>query len=99
MPPVPETIIVGAVADPAANNVTLTWANGETTVNSLRHLAGTGVLAALSDPAFFAQVRIGERGGSLEWPGEIDLCADALWFETHPQDAPDQARTLRPVAV
>jgi hypothetical protein len=27
----------------------------------------------------------------LEWPGEIDFCADALWFEAHPEDAPEHA--------
>jgi hypothetical protein len=27
----------------------------------------------------------------LEWPGEIDFCADALWFEAHPDDAPEHA--------
>jgi hypothetical protein len=42
--------------------------------------------AALADPDFFTQVFIGERGRSLEWPGELDFCADALWFEAHPED-------------
>jgi len=36
------------------------------------------------------EAKIGERGRSLEWPGEIDFCADALWFEAHPEDAPQQ---------
>jgi hypothetical protein len=31
---------------------------------------------------------VGERGRSLEWPDEIDLCADALWFAAHPEEAP-----------
>jgi hypothetical protein len=50
-----------------------------------------GVFAKLADPAIFAQVTIGDRGRSLEWPGEIDLCADALWLELQqpaPADAP-----------
>jgi len=54
------------------------------------HLIGKGGLAALADPKVFAQVKVGERGRSLEWPGEIDFCADALWFETHPAEAPRQ---------
>ena len=65
-------------------------ANGETTVNRFDHLLDKGVVAAVTDPEIFAQVRVGERGRSLEWPGEIDFCADALWFETHPSDAPQQ---------
>lgn len=63
-------------------------ANGDTTVNRFGHLLGKGVFAAFADPAFFAQVTVGDRGRSLEWPGEIDMCADALWFENHPEDAP-----------
>ena len=92
MPKAVDNVIVAAVPDPAAYTVALTWANGETTVSRFRHVLETGVFVALADPAVFAQVRIGERGRSLEWPGEIDFCADALWFEAHPEDAPE-ART------
>jgi hypothetical protein len=87
MPKVLDNVIVAAVPDAKAHTVELTWANGETTVNSFSHLAGKGVFAAFADPVFFAQVRVGERGRSLEWPGELDFCADALWFEKHPEDA------------
>lgn len=90
MPKVLDNIITGAVADPKTHTVALTWANGDTTVNRFGHLLGKGVFAAFADPAFFVRVSVGERGRSLEWPGEIDLCADALWFETHPADAPQQ---------
>ena len=55
----------------------------------LSRLVGKGVFAAFSDPDFFAQVGVGDRGRSLIWPGEIDFCADALWFETHPAEAPE----------
>jgi hypothetical protein len=90
MPKVLDNIITGAVADPKTYTVSVTWANGETTVNRFDHLVGKGVFAAVTDPSVFTQVRVGERGRSLEWPGEIDFCADALWFETHPSDAPQQ---------
>ncbi len=89
MPKVLDNIITTAAPDPASHTVALTWANGETTVSSFRHLAGKGIFAAFSDPAFFAQARVGEGGRSLEWPGELDFCADALWFEAHPEDAPE----------
>jgi Protein of unknown function (DUF2442) len=93
MPKVLENIITAAEPHPESGSVTLTWANGTTTENSFRHLIGKGIFAPLADPAFFAQVRIGEGGRSLEWPGELDFCADALWFKTHPEDAPQpQAR-------
>jgi hypothetical protein len=89
-----DNVIIAATADAATHTVTLTWANGETTVNGFRHLVGKGVFAAFSDPAFFAQARIGEGGRSLEWPGELDFCADALWFKAHPEDTPKQPQRL-----
>ena len=94
MPKVLDNIINDAVADPTTYTVSVTWANGETTVNQFAHLLGKGVFAAMSDPSVFALVRVGERGRSLEWPGEIDFCADALWFETHPVDAPEAQRIV-----
>lgn len=93
MPKVLENIIVAAAADPTTHTVALTWANGQTTVNSFARLVGKGVFAAFADPAFFAQVRVGEGGRSLEWPGELDFCADALWFEHHPDEAPHSQRS------
>ena len=45
-----------------------------------------GVCAPLANPAFFAQAFIGDGGRSLEWPGDVGFCADALWFEAHPED-------------
>jgi hypothetical protein len=45
----------------------------------LSDLAGRGVFAAWSDPAFFRSVRLG-RHGAIEWGTEIDLCPDALYL-------------------
>ena len=39
---------------------------------------------ALRDPAVFCAVRIGSRGRSLEWSGDIDFCADALRLRARP---------------
>ena len=86
-----DNIIVDAVPDVATHSVAITWANGTTTVNHFGQVIGKGVFTALIDPAVFAQVRVGERGRGLEWPDEIDFCADALWFEIHPEDAPRSA--------
>jgi len=36
------------------------------------------VTEPFADAGFFAQVKIGPRGRSLEWPGDIELCADSL---------------------
>ena len=92
MPKVLENVITSAVADPTTHTVTVTWADGAMTGNHFGHLVGRGVFTAFADPSFFVQVGVGERGRSLEWPGELDFCADALWFEAHPEDAPQQQR-------
>lgn len=39
------------------------------------------VTAPLADPELFKQVKISYDGRAIEWPGEVDFCADALWFE------------------
>lgn len=91
MPQMLENVITHVAADPDTRSVTLTWANGATTVSQFSHLVGRGVFAARANPIVFVQVRIGEHGRSLEWPGDIDVCADALWFAAHPEDAPPQA--------
>ena len=50
-----------------------------------------GVLSKLAAPEFFAQVSIGENGRYIQGPEEIEFCADALWFESHPKDNKFQA--------
>lgn len=92
MPQMLDNVITSAKADASTFSVALTWANGETTTSSFRHLIGKGVGIALADPVLFAKVMVGERGRSLEWPGDIDFCADALWFEAHPMEAPGNQR-------
>jgi len=37
-----------------------------------------GILSKLADPAFFAKVRVSREKGTVEWPGEIDLCPESL---------------------
>jgi hypothetical protein len=86
MPAPLDNVIVAAVADTASKSVSLRWATGEETVHSFRHLLSKGVMKRMADPDFFAQVSIGEHGRSLIWPGELDFCADALWFDVRPQD-------------
>ena len=46
---------------------------------NLSHLAGKGVFKVWADRDIFAAVQIGARG-ALEWPGDIDLCPDALYL-------------------
>lgn|SRR5512135_853662 len=98
MPTVLENVIVTAIPDAQRLAVQLTWRNGAVTVKDMRPIIGSGgVFAALADPAIFSQVRVGDRGRSLVWPEEVDLCADALWFEVHPEDNPFAVPVAVPV--
>lgn len=45
----------------------------------LGHLAGRGVFAAWARAGVFAQVGLGPHG-RIQWPGDLDLCPDALYL-------------------
>jgi hypothetical protein len=83
-----RNVIVEAEPDFATRSVRLVWADGSITMAQFGSLSGRGVFAPPEDAAFFGKVSVGPRGRSLTWPGELDFCADALWFEAHPQDNP-----------
>lgn len=71
-------------------NLRLLYADGALFEVDIRPLIDKGgVFAPLVDRALFAQVRLGEGGRYVEWPGDVDLCADALWLEGQ-KDAQDQ---------
>ena len=58
----------------------LEFADGVAGLVNLSAKVGTGVFAAWQDQEIFAQARVGENG-QVEWPGDIDLCADTLYLE------------------
>jgi hypothetical protein len=45
----------------------------------LSELVGKGVFAAWDEAAVFAQVKLGAHG-AIEWPGDLNLCPDALYL-------------------
>jgi hypothetical protein len=53
--------------------------NGESGVADLSEFVGRGVFAAWEKPGVFDQVRVTSEG-AVEWPGEIDMCPDALYL-------------------
>jgi hypothetical protein len=57
----------------------LRFEDATTSTVDLSDLAGRGVFCAWQQAGVFEQVKINDEG-SLEWPGEIDLCADALYL-------------------
>ena len=62
----------------------------------LSHLVGQGVFAAWRDYEFFRLAFVADYG-SLTWPGELDLCPDALWLQAtgkQPEDLFPNLKTL-----
>lgn len=55
--------------------------------------AGRGVFAAWLQPGIFDKVWITEAG-AVEWPGEIDLCSDALYLQLTGKSPEDIFSTL-----
>jgi Protein of unknown function (DUF2442) len=58
----------------------LQYESGESGVVELSALVGRGVFSAWEDPTAYNAVRVTQEG-ALEWPGEIDLCPDALYLQ------------------
>lgn len=61
--------------------------------------AGQGVFAAWNDYAVFRRAGIADQGRALEWPGEIDFCADALWLQVTRKQPEDLFPTLKQLST
>lgn len=82
MTPMSKPTITSLTVQPAFT-LALRYSDGAALSVSVKPLVDAGgVFVSLRDPAVFAQARIGLNGRSVEWPGEIDLCADALRMQT-----------------
>lgn len=57
----------------------LQYEDGIEGIVDLSDLAGRGVFEAWSDRSIFDAVTVSESG-AIAWPGEIDLCPDALYI-------------------
>jgi hypothetical protein len=63
-------------------------------VVDLSDLAGRGVFEAWKSDGVFEKVRI-TKLGALEWPGELDLCPDALYLQVTGKQPEDIFPALR----
>jgi hypothetical protein len=72
----------------------LRFDDGVSGVVDLGDIAGRGVFEAWKRGGLFQQVRI-TKLGALEWPGELDLCADALYLKLTGKRPEDIFPTLR----
>lgn len=57
----------------------LQFNNGEYGIVDLSEFVGRGVFAAWRQPGVFEQVAVTTEG-AISWPGEIDMCPDALYL-------------------
>ncbi len=80
-----KEIVLRQIEDVSAepnHKLQLTYDDGSTIkvdFTSIVHQGG--VFEPLANPEFFSQVSIGEDGCFIQWPGELDFCADALWLK------------------
>ena len=57
----------------------LQFGTGESGVVDLSEFVGRGVFSSWEQPGVFEQVSITNHG-AVEWPGELDMCPDALYL-------------------
>lgn len=72
--------IVTVVALPGYR-LQLNFADGVSGAVDLSDLVGTGVFSTWEKPGSFEQVRINPQTHTVEWPGGVDLCPDALYAD------------------
>jgi hypothetical protein len=60
----------------------LTFSNGEHRRFDVRPYLDKGVFRQLRNYERFRQVRV--VSGTVEWPGQLDLCPDTLYEKSHP---------------
>ncbi len=72
----------------------LTFNDGTAGTVDLSALVGKGVFACWSDPAAFAQVRVGSSG-ELVWGDQVDLCPDSLYLKVTRKEPEEVFPALR----
>lgn len=76
---------VEVVAD---QRLRLTFEDGVVGIVDFTGRRWEGVLKPLSDPEFFATVRVDLELGTIAWPGGIDLAPEPLYAEASGQRIP-----------
>lgn len=59
----------------------LEFTNGEVKKYEVRPLLTRGIFQRLQDLSLFRQARV--VLGTVEWPGDIDICPDTLYEDAH----------------
>ena len=77
-------------------HVFLRFENGASGIVDLSHLAGRGVFRAWLQDDVFEQLSISPVG-ALKWPGELDLCPDALYLQMVGKSALESPGKIAPL--
>ena len=72
----------------------LRFDNGQHGVVELSEFVGRGVFLAWETPGVFEQVAVTSEG-AVQWPGEIDMCPDALYLRMTGKKPEDLFPSLR----
>ena len=72
----------------------LRFDNGESGLVDLSEFVGRGVFSTWETPGVFEQVAVTTEG-AVEWPGEIDMCPDALYLRMTGKKPEDLFPSLR----
>ncbi len=74
----------------------LTYSDAIVTVVSFKpFIEKGGVFTSLADSQFFNQVKLGEHGRYIVWPGELDFCADSFRVGKMAEVAPEEALSAK----
>jgi hypothetical protein len=73
----------------------LKFADGAEGIADLSAIAGKGVFKAWLEPGFFNQAFVTAQGG-VAWPGDLDLCTDALYLQVSGKPIEDLFPSLKP---
>jgi len=74
--------------------VSLRFDDGTSGMADLSPLAGRGVFRAWDEKGVFEQLSI-SPAGALHWPGDLDLCPDALYLQVAGKSAGEVFPALR----
>ena len=87
------------LAKPLSNfRLRLKFADGAEGIADISSIAGKGVFKAWLEPGFFNQASVTAYGG-VAWPGDLDLCPDALYLQATGKRPEHLFPALKPAAV
>lgn len=76
MDPLVDVVAVEVIGD---HRLRLTFADGTVGEVGFEGREWRGVFEPLSEPDFFAQVRVDMEGGTIAWPNGVDMAPEPLY--------------------